>query len=136
MFENQFNCFGENTEKYITFTVPIEKEVTKIDNNGEEITKNIFYKLQFIYISRFIASSLSRLVNNLSDGIHKIKCKYRHEDKKCETCGIKYKYCDRFLKYTSFKGCLKEYRCIFCNKSYQQVGWKVKREFFLIHEMF
>ena len=35
---------------------------------------------------------------------------------------IKYKYCDRFLKYTSFKGCLKEYRCIFCNKSYQQVG--------------
>ena len=43
---------------------------------------------------------------------------------------IKYKYCDRFLKYTSFKGCLKEYRCIFCNKSYQQVGWKVKREFF------
>ena len=84
VFENQINCFGENTEKYITFTVPIEKEVTKIDNNGEEITKNIFYKLQFIYISRFIASSLSRLVNNLSDGIHKIKCKYRHDDKKCE----------------------------------------------------
>ena len=54
VFENQINCFGENTEKYITFTVPIEKEVTKIDNNGEEITKNIFYKLQFIYISRLL----------------------------------------------------------------------------------
>ena len=28
-----------NTEKYITFTVPIEKEVASIDKNGEEITK-------------------------------------------------------------------------------------------------
>ena len=30
-FKNQFNCSGENTEKYITLTVPIEKEVTRID---------------------------------------------------------------------------------------------------------
>ena len=30
-FEKQFTCLGENTEKYITFTVPIEKEVTRID---------------------------------------------------------------------------------------------------------
>ena len=29
----------ENTEKYITFKVPIEKEVRKIDKKGEEITK-------------------------------------------------------------------------------------------------
>ena len=27
--------------KYINFTVPIKKEVTRIDNNGEEITKHI-----------------------------------------------------------------------------------------------
>ena len=40
-FKKQFTCLGENTEKYITFTVPIEKEVTRIDKNGEEITKNI-----------------------------------------------------------------------------------------------
>ena len=32
-FEKQFTCLGENTEKYITFTVPIEKEVTRIDKN-------------------------------------------------------------------------------------------------------
>ena len=37
-FKKQFTCFGENTEKYITFTVPIEKEVTRIDKNGEEVT--------------------------------------------------------------------------------------------------
>ena len=32
-FEKQFTCLTENTEKYITFTVPIEKEVTRIDKN-------------------------------------------------------------------------------------------------------
>ena len=35
-----------------------------------------------------MASSLSNLVNNPSRGIHRIKCKYGHDDKKCETCGI------------------------------------------------
>ena len=40
-----------------------------------------------------MSSSLSNHVNDLAaDGIHKTKCKYRHDNKKCETCGIKYKY--------------------------------------------
>ena len=47
-FKKQFSCLGENTEKYLTFTVPIEKEVKRIDKNGEEITKNTSYILQFI----------------------------------------------------------------------------------------
>ena len=34
----QFICLGENTGKRITFIVSIEKEVTRIDKNGEEIT--------------------------------------------------------------------------------------------------
>ena len=38
-FEKQFSCFGESTEKYINFTVPIEKEVTRIDKNGGRIKK-------------------------------------------------------------------------------------------------
>ena len=38
-FKKQFTCLGESTEKYITFTVPVEKEFTKIDKNEEEITK-------------------------------------------------------------------------------------------------
>ena len=29
----KFTCLGENTEKYITFTVPIEKEITRTDEN-------------------------------------------------------------------------------------------------------
>ena len=43
----------------------IEKEVTRIDKNGEKITKKkISYILQFIDIAWLLASSLSNLVNN------------------------------------------------------------------------
>ena len=45
-------------------------------------------------------SSLSNLVNNLAEGIHKIKCKCGHDNKKCE---IKCKHSDCFLKYIHFK---------------------------------
>ena len=37
-----------------------------------------------------MASSLSYLVNNVSEGLHTIKCKFGHYDKKCETCRIRY----------------------------------------------
>ena len=93
-FKKQFTCLGENTEKYITFTVPIEKEVTRIDKNGEEITKNVSYVLQFIDSTRFMAISLSNHVNNLSEGIHRIKFKCEHDDKNSETCKIKCRCCD------------------------------------------
>ena len=38
--------------------------------------------LQIIDSARFMASSLSNLVNNHSEGIHKIKCEYRYYNKK------------------------------------------------------
>ena len=38
-FKKQVTCLRENTEKYITFTVPIEKEFMRINKNGQEITK-------------------------------------------------------------------------------------------------
>ena len=66
-FKKQFTCLGENNEKYITLTVPIQKEAARIDKNGEEITKNTKKKM-------FMASSLSNLANNLSERIYKIKC--------------------------------------------------------------
>ena len=87
-FKTKFSCLGENTEKYITFRVPIEKQATRIDKNVEEIKRNISFILQFIDSTRLMASSLSNIANNLSVGIHKIKCKYGHDDKKCEMCGI------------------------------------------------
>ena len=87
-FKKQFTCLGDNTEKYITFIVPIEKEVTRIDTNGKEIAKDLCHILQFIDSARFMASSLSNPVNNLSKGLYRIKCKLERDDKKCETWGI------------------------------------------------
>ena len=34
LIKKQFICLGENTKKYITFTVPIEKEVARVNKNG------------------------------------------------------------------------------------------------------
>ena len=56
--------------------------------------------MQFIDSARFMASALSNALNNISEGMHKIKCKFRDDVKKCETCSIKYKYCNCFLEYT------------------------------------
>ena len=52
----QLTCLGKKTVKYITFTIPIRKEVTRIDKNGEEVTKNISYILQLIGSTRLMAA--------------------------------------------------------------------------------
>ena len=67
-----------------------------------------------------MTSSLLNFVNNLSEGIHKIKCEYGRNDKKFKTCGITYKACDSFLEYTNFKDDLIEYKYLCCNENYQQ----------------
>ena len=67
-FKGQFERLGENTEKYITFSVPIKE-----DDNSKKIT----YKLKFIDSYRFMQSKLSDLVDNLS----KIN---RNESPKCK----------------------------------------------------
>ena len=118
----QFTCLGEKTEKYITFpiiAVPIEKKITRINKNGEKITENISYILQFIGSARFMARFLLNLVNNLSEELHRVKCKFGHSDKNCEICGIRYKYCDCSVEYINFKDNLIEYKCLCCNKNYQ-----------------
>ena len=66
-FESNFDCLGENTEKYITFLVPLKK---KIENKNIEIT----YTIKFIDSFRFMSSSLSKLVDNVSEEIHNNKC--------------------------------------------------------------
>ena len=49
-----------------------------------------------------MGSSLSNLVDNLAEGIHKIK----------------FKDCDCFLEYESVKDILIKYKCLCCNKDY------------------
>ena len=52
--EGQIECLGENTQKYITFSVLFEKGL----DNGKTIT----YKLKFIDSFRFMPTSLSKRV--------------------------------------------------------------------------
>ena len=73
-FEGEFECLGENTEKYITFSVPIKKEITKKDKNGNDKITKISYKIKFIDSYRFMSTSLSNLVSNLSEGLHNDRC--------------------------------------------------------------
>ena len=72
--EGKFECLGENTEKYKTFYVSIKTGAIKNDKDGNE-SVTISYKIKLIDRARFLANSLSNLVDNLTEGIHKIKCK-------------------------------------------------------------
>ena len=79
-----------------------DKEVIKVDKKGNGNIATISYKMKSIDSARFRASSLSNLVDNLAEGIHKIKCK----DYDC------------FLEYESVKDNLIKYKCLSCNKDY------------------
>ena len=103
MHEGEFCCIGENTEKYKMSAVPITKEVRRTGKNEEENAKIISYGLQFIDGWRLMASWLSNLFDNLVEGIHRFKCKYRCDNKKCEICGIKYKDCEFVLNTQALK---------------------------------
>ena len=84
---------GENTEKYVTFSVPIKKEL----GNGKSIT----YKIKFIDSFRFMSSSLSNLADNLSEGLHCGKCT------DCKSC----------LDYMMFKDDQLIFRCFECKRN-------------------
>ena len=95
-FAGQFECLRENTEGYITFSVPIKKEL----DNGKSIT----YKIKFIDSFRFMSSSLSSIVDNLSDGIPIDKCK------NCISCP----------DYMITKDDQLIFRCFECTKNYEK----------------
>ena len=103
-FEGEFECLGKNTEKYITFSVPIKKETTKIDKDGNDKIMKISYKIKFIDSFRFMPSSLSDLVDNLSEGLHSDKCT------NCKSC----------LKNMRTKDDQLIFRCFECKKNYQK----------------
>ena len=63
-FQGEFECLAENTEKYTTFSVPIKKEL----DDGKTVT----YKLKFVDRFRFMSSSLSSHVNDLSEHYNKM----------------------------------------------------------------
>ena len=97
-FKDQFECLGENTEKYITFSVPIKKE----HDNGKTIT----YKIKFIDSCRFMPSKLSNLVDNLSE----------INNKDCKTC-IERKNIKSECEFIGLKNNRLNHRCKKCNVS-------------------
>ena len=74
-FKGQFECLGENREKYKTFSVDIENEIRKADKDGNGDIETVFYKVKCLDSSRFMERLLSYPVDSLAEGIHKIKCK-------------------------------------------------------------
>ena len=102
-FKKQFTSLGEKTEKGKTFTVPIKKEITRTDKDGEKITK-----IDLTYYSLLIAQDLWQThyqilsISCLKEFIE-LNVNTDMMTKKCETCGIKYKHCDCFLEYMKFK---------------------------------
>ena len=47
-FKGEMKCLGKNTEKYITFSVPITKEITNTNKDGNDKITKISYKIMFI----------------------------------------------------------------------------------------
>ena len=71
-FEGIFERLGENTGKFKTLSVPIEKEVTKIKKKDRnESVVSISEKMKFTDSARFIPTSLKNLVDSLTEQIRK-----------------------------------------------------------------
>ena len=54
----------------------IKREIVKIDNEGNKALETISYKITFIDTLRFMTTSLSNLINNLSERIPNIILEY------------------------------------------------------------
>ena len=67
-----------------------------------------------------MAGLLSNLVKSLAEKIHKIKCKYRHNNKKIETCRTKQKDCVCCFKYINLKDYLIFHKRLCFNRNYQK----------------
>ena len=115
-FDGSFNCLGKNTEKYITFSVPLKK---KIENKA---SIEINYKIKFIDSYIFMSSSLSKLADNLSEGIHNNKCSDCESNLdyikiKNEKLLLKCFNCDSYYKKKFNKDLIKKFKNTysFCN---------------------
>ena len=70
---DNLNLLGKKTEKFKTFSIPIQKEVTNFDKdvNGSVVTNS--YKTKFIDSARSMENSLSNVADNFTEGIREIK---------------------------------------------------------------
>ena len=80
----------------------MKKDIIKTGKTGNKTAETISQKIRFIDSASFMASSLSNLVDNLMEGIHKIK----------------WKHCSCFLEYKRVEINLIIYECLSCNEFY------------------
>ena len=102
-FRIDMKCLGENTEKYISFSV-----LLKVTNDENKI---IVYRLKFIDSMRFMNTSLASLTDNLSE-INAMDCK---------TCMGKNRIIPE-CQYITHENNKLIYKCKKCNaKSYKPI---------------
>ena len=109
-FRTDMRCLGENTEKYISFNVPL-----KIENDEGE---KVIYRLKFIDSYRFLLSSQEDLTDNLSE-INVMTCK---------SCKEKYK-ANNECKYIALEDNRLKYKCTKCNKYSYKPTTPIKEKF-------
>ena len=73
----------------------------------EEKLLKIYLLYYNLLIAQYIASSLSNLVNNISEKIHRIKCKYGLDDENLRLVKLKISYCKHRYKFKKQKIILK-----------------------------
>ena len=108
-FKKEITCLGENTEKYLTFTVPLENRVKKVDKNEKNLQKlyltyynllivqglwQTHQTLSIIFLKEFIILNVNTdtMIKNVKLGELDMSCSY-------------------FLQYINFKDDLIEYKC-------------------------
>ena len=84
--------------------MPIKKEITRKDRDGNDKTTKISYKIKFIDSFKSMSASLSNLVNNLSDGVHNDKCTD----------------CKSYLDCMIIKDEKLSFRCFECKRNYEK----------------
>ena len=94
-FDGNFECLGENK--------PLKKEI----KNKYKII-GITYKIKFIDSYRFMSVSISKLADNLSEGLHNNRCV------DCKSC----------LDYMKNKDEKLIFRCCSCKKNYEKDFFK------------
>ena len=79
-------------------------DITKKDKNDNDKITKISYKIKFIDSYRFMSTSLSNLVSNLSEGLHNDRCI------DCKSC----------LDHMTTKDEQLIFRCFRCKKNYEK----------------
>ena len=93
--EGQLECFAENREKCINFSVQIEKELEHCERE---------FRINFLDSVRFMTSSISSFAGNLAEELHNSKCK---DSKSC-------------IEYIKAKNKLLIFECLKCNKNHKK----------------